>query len=281
MQRASEQTTTSKRGWRSAAPGGAIATIWRHRDLLWKTSLAELHGNYAGSLIGLAWLVLGPMVLLSLYASIYIVIFRVRPVALTQATYVLYIFSGLTPLLGFTGALAAGTMSLSANRQILLNTVFPAELIPLREVLTNSAALIVSLCLVCVLDAFVGRLSLLTLLVPALFVLQIMFVTGLVWILSLVNLVVRDVQMALNYVNLILLISSPIAYTPDMIPRALAPLVWLNPVAYFVMSYQRLIVMDALPSWHLLAGAVAFALASFFGGHYLFRRAKRVMVDYA
>jgi lipopolysaccharide transport system permease protein len=260
---------------------GPILTIWRHRNLLRRTTLSEVRGLYAGSLLGLAWLVIGPLLLLSLYAAIYVVVFRIRPTGLTQADYVLYIFSGLVPFMAFTSSLINGTMSLSLNRQILLNTVFPAELVPLRAVLTNGASFIAGLGIVIVFDVLLGEFSVLSLIVPLFVVLQIMFVAGMVWILSLVTLVLRDVQQILTYVSLALLVASPIAYTPDMIPPSLAPLVWLNPLAYYVMCYQHVLVLDLLPPLPILSGAVLLAFVSFFGGYELFRRAKQIMFDYA
>ena len=75
------------------------ALIWSRRVLLWRSVLVSLRQRFAGSTLGLAWHVLGPAILLLLYAMIYLVIFRVRPVGMDPLTYVLYIFSGLVPLL--------------------------------------------------------------------------------------------------------------------------------------------------------------------------------------
>lgn len=251
-----------------------------HRRLLAATILSELRGLYAGSLLGMIWITVGPLLLLALYATIYAVIFRFRPSDMTQAGYVLYICAGLMPFIAFATALGAGATSLSANKQVLLNTVFPAELIPLRVVLVNSTTVVVGLGVVVAIDAALDVTSPLTLLIPVLVLFQVLFVSGVVWILGLLNLIVRDVQQSLTFVVLALLVITPIAYTPSMVPALLAPVIYANPLAYYVVCYQHIVVLNELPPTGMLAGALLAGPLSFCGGYLLFRHAKQSFFDY-
>lgn len=72
---------------------------------------------------------------LSIYAAVYILIFRVRPAGLTEVDYVLLVFSDLVPLMAFNDALMGSTTSLLANKRRFLNTIFPIDLVPLRSAL--------------------------------------------------------------------------------------------------------------------------------------------------
>jgi lipopolysaccharide transport system permease protein len=116
---------------------------------------------------------------------------------------------------------------------------------------------------------------------PFAVLLQLMFVTGLVWILSLVTLAFRDVQQLLQYVTIVLLIVTPIAYTPDMIPAQLKLLMYLNPVYYFVALYQYPLVFGTLPPWPFVAAALAVACVSFCAGFAVYQKVKTVFYDYA
>lgn len=266
---------------RPIARRGPFMTIFRHRKILLRTTLVDLKGLYAGSLLGIVWIGIGPLLLLCLYASIYLVIFRFRPTELTQVGYVLYIFSGLVPFLAFSSSLGSGAASLASNKQVLLNTVFPAELLPFRAVLVNSVSLLAGLVIVLVVDAALDQPSVWAMALPVLVVLQIMFTAGVIWVISLANLVVRDIQQSLTYVTLALLIATPIAYTPDMIPPTLQPLIWINPLAYYVICYQHVLVLNAMPpTWAMIAATIA-ALVSFTVGFRMFQHAKQVIFDYA
>jgi lipopolysaccharide transport system permease protein len=241
----------------------------------------SLRQRYAGSTLGMAWVVVGPILLLSLYALIYLVVFRVRPTNMEAEVYVLYIFSGLVPFINFSQGLMQGTTALSADREILLNTVFPPELVPLREVTASLVTLAIGVGIICVLGLIIGRFAFTWFLVPVVLFLLLMFLTGLTWILSLANLVLKDIEQILIYVTIVLIIASPIAYTLDMLPPMLKILIYLNPLAYFIICIQCLVVLGSLPPWPIALGAITFGVSTMVVGAYVFNRAKKVFFDYA
>lgn len=249
--------------------------------MLWNTTVGELRQRYARSLMGVFWLGLSPLLLMAFYAFVYLVVFRVRPTAMSEHEYVLYVLAGLIPFLGLSEALASGAASLSLNKAILLNTVFPSELIPVRAVLVSQATTAVGLALTVLVALFMGKLSWTMLLVPIVWLLQVMFVAGIVWVLALASLVLRDIQQSLSFVTMVLMIVTPIAYTVDMVPSALRAIVYLNPLSYFVFAFHDLVVFGRAPSMITLGIMVALALSSYGVGFSIFRRAKKMLFDYA
>jgi len=249
--------------------------------MLWNTTVGELRQRYAGSLMGLFWLGLSPMLLMAFYSFVYLVVFRVRPAAMSEYEYVLYMLAGLIPFLGLSEALAFGTPSLTSNRAILLNTVFPSELVPVRAVLVSQATTAVGLALTVFVALLMGKLSWTMLLVPVVWLLQVMFVTGIVWVLALASLVFRDIQQSLTFVTMALMVVTPIAYTVDMVPRAVRAVVYVNPLSYFVFGFHHLIVFGRAPSAVMVGIMVALALLSYVVGFCIFQRAKKVFFDYA
>jgi lipopolysaccharide transport system permease protein len=258
-----------------------FAAPWRHRRLLQRSLQGELRQKYAGSVLGLAWVVAAPIALMTLYAVVYLYIFRVRPPGMSGPDYVLYLFAGLIPCLGFAESLASGTASLSANRAVLLNTVFPAELIPLRAVLTAQLQTLVGLTLVALAALALGRAGPGLLFLPVAWALLAMFTAGLAWLASLAQLVARDVQQTLTYLSIALLIVSPIGYTPEMAPGAARLLVWLNPLSYFVIGFQEAALHGRLPAPAVLAAMALLAFGSLAFGYWVFARAKRAILDHA
>jgi lipopolysaccharide transport system permease protein len=256
-------------------------TVYRHRSLLLRSVLVEMRHRYAGSAIGVVWIALAPLLLLALYAVVYLVIFRIRPLEMTAAEYVLRISCGLMPVLGFSEALAAGTTSLSLNKQVLLNTVFPPEMIPLRAVIAGSASSLIGLGIVLVGATFLHGPAFSFLVVPIAFLCQVMLIAGLAWILSLANLVLRDVQQILSFLTIALLVASPIAYTPAMLPPRLSAFVYCNPLSYLVIAYQSLIGDGILPDAAVTCGVVLLGVFALTLGFEVFRRAKQVFLDYA
>lgn len=73
--------------------------------MLWATTLADIQSRYAGSVLGMFWLVIYPILMLTAYSVVYVFIFQVRLEQITTPQYVMLIFSGLIPFLGFSEGL--------------------------------------------------------------------------------------------------------------------------------------------------------------------------------
>jgi len=260
----------------------SLAGLVRYWPRLLTSALDTIKQRYTGSIFGSLWVFLFPILQLSIFAGLYTVIFKIRPSGLTEWGYVVLVFSGLVPLLAFSETLVSTSSSLSSNKALLLNTVFPAELIPVRVALASQVSGLAGLIITILVAAFAGRANPLTLAaLPLAWLLLFAFVLGLGWILSLLSLVAKDIQHALGLLTMLVMILSPFAYTPDMVPQALKPLLFLNPLSYYVLIFQSLICYGEWPSLFLVLVATALSIVSFLGGFMMFQKAKQLFFDYA
>src|SRR5690606_21767479 len=108
--------------------------LYRHRLLIAHAVGRDLRYRTAGMAFGMLWLLITPLLLLAVYSVVYIFVFRVRPVAMTEFEYVAYLFCGLVPFLAMSEGLVAGMQSLSAHSVLLTSTVFPVEILAVRSV---------------------------------------------------------------------------------------------------------------------------------------------------
>lgn len=263
---------TRKAPWR-------LIYVYRHR--ITEAIFHELRLRYVGSFFGVLWAFLYPALQLGIYAALYAFVFRIRPPGLDEFGYVLLVFSGLVPLLTFNEAMIASMNSLVANKALLLNTVFPAELIPLRAALTAQIPGVIGLGITLCLGLVLGRVSWLAIIMlPILWGLLVMFATGIGWALSLLTLVTKDVTHGIGLVTMLLFILSPFAYTPEMVPSSLKAVLWLNPLSYFVLSFQRLLCFGEAPAISHTVAVLVIGLGTFLCGFRLFERGKRVFFDY-
>ncbi|PYN96543.1 MAG: ABC transporter [Candidatus Rokuibacteriota bacterium] len=265
---------------RRITSGHSARVVWTHAGILLRVTRNELRTRYAGSLLGAGWLFVYPLVLLAIYAAVYQVIFRVEVPRLTPGQYVLYVFAGLAPFLMMAEALSQSVSSVVSNKFILTSVVFPLDLVVPKAVLLSQGSMIVGVVLIVLTNVVTGHATWTVVLVPVLWALFLVAITGFAWILSLIHVVFRDLQNLLGLVLMVALIASPIAYTPDMVPARLRPLLDLNPFAHFAMAYQQLLVLGELPSLAHAVVIVALAGGLFGLGGWFFGRAKRVFVDY-
>ena len=253
--------------------------IWKRAALLLINSVkVDLDTQHAGTVLGLIWVVLGPLLLLILYTLIYAVIFNVRVPEFTQAEYVINVFSGLVPFLAFSQALSTSAGSLSRGKALLF-TSYPAEFIPAKAVISAYVIVIPSTILVLIGDFLLSEPSWYSLLVPVVIFLQMLFSIGLGFLLALLTLAIKDITLAIQYVVIALLIATPIAYTPGMVPPQLLPLFYVNPLFYFVSTFQHLILLNKPPGLDIILPGLVFTALTFFGGLWVFRRGRMALMD--
>src|SRR3984957_10659987 len=240
----------------------------------------DVRQRYAGSVLGSFWALLYPLFMVAFYATIYVVIFRVRVPNLSPEVYTVLVMSGLSAVLMFSESISNGLGAIVNQRSLLLNTVFPAELLPPRSVLASQVPSLVAIVLASIAAVFLGSASPIAIfVVPIAWILLIMFLIGLVWIFSLIALVLRDIQQGVSIINMSMMVLSPMAYTPDMVPSALKFIIWLNPISYFILCLQAPLALGTWPSPAAMIGSVCLGVCSFFLGIAFFRRARFAFVD--
>lgn len=253
----------------------------RSARLLVAVAGTDIRARYAGSVMGRAWFALSPLFLLVVYSTIYLFVFQVRPANLSPAAYVLHVFAGIAPYLAIGEAMTLGaTCLIGVNRSALASTVFPMELIPARPVIASLAHLVFGLFFVMIGSILLNGPALSWVLLPLVIVCHILGVMGIVWVLAIVNPLIRDLQHTLGFLLMVLMIASPIGYTVDMAPAALRPLLFMNPMGLLISTYQTILVAGVFPTGANLGLLVFESLAFFIGGAFFFDRGRRVVLDY-
>jgi lipopolysaccharide transport system permease protein len=250
-----------------------------HRKTLLATAWNDIRAKYRGTVLGMGWCVLYPIVFLCLYAIVYLLIFRIRITGYSPFEYVLMIFAGLIPFLGFSESLSTGVGSVMANRGLIRNTMFPIELIPVKSVLSSSATMIVGLVVLLLTLWAKGSILMSQAMIPVIFLLQLLFTIGFIWLLAAINVFFQDLGQMVGVLVLFLMLVSPIAYTQDMIPPSIMPLMYINPIFYMIMLYRGAIVLGQVPL-DLFAAFLTISVVTFAVGYHVFSRLKPMFADY-
>ncbi|WP_165474716.1 ABC transporter permease [Legionella nagasakiensis] len=256
-----------------------LYTLNKHKRLLTATTINGLSSRFTSSVFGAAWLVLYPLIFLSMYSLIFIFILGVRMPDLSTTHYVLIIFSGLVPFLAFSEAFSVGTLSIIANRGLLRNTLFPIEMVVARDVLIGHATMGLGLILVWVAVLYNGHIYWTQLVIPLIFLFQIIMTLGFVWITSSLTVFFRDIQQAVPIIILFLMLVSPIGYTDEMVPQAMRAIIKLNPLAWLMHLYRQSFLTGVLSIMELVFFGL-FSIACCLLGYHLISRLKPIFADY-
>lgn len=257
-----------------------LLTMFRYRQGLTATTIVELRKRYAGSVFGILWVLLYPVLLLAVYIFVYMVVFKVRFPGFSEFEYVLYVFCGLVPYLAMWDAISTGAVSIKQNIHLVRNVMLPIELIPIRSVAMSMVAQFVSLAILIVLTAAGGKLTPHILWLPLIIVFQTLFLLGIVFFVASLAVTLLDISYFLNLFLLLLLFLSPIGFKPEMIPAGLEFIVTYNPVYYITEMFRSSLLFGTLPDPITAFIFLALCSSVFVAGCAFFIRFKYMLIDY-
>jgi lipopolysaccharide transport system permease protein len=238
-------------------PGSVFSALWPHLrrlpgywDLLWTLTAHRIKVRYKQSLLGWAWAVLQPLLLMLIFTLLSSM--TSSKVASGGVPYSLFVYAGVLPWSFFSTALANSTNSLVGQTALVTKVWFPREILPLSYV---TAALfdflVASLLLVgLMLHNHVTPTPLVLLAIPLVALISVLaFALGLA--LAAVQVRYRDIGLAVPLLLQIWMFLSPVIYPFSQVPVAYRWLYQLNPMTGLVEGFRRVTVQGLSPDWHL------------------------------
>lgn len=259
---------------------GMVRTLVTHARLLTAITRVELSKKYAGSVLGASWLILQPALLLSVYLFVYLVVFKMRFPGFSSLGYALYVFTGLIPYMATIEAVTSGAVSIKQNIHLVKNVMLPIELVPVRAVLVASMTQAVGLVVIILMSALNGTLGPYLAFLPVVWALHLVMLFGVVWILASLAVALPDISYFVNLFLFLLMWVSPIGFTPDMVPKELAAVLYVNPVYYLVEMYRDCLLFGTLPPLFDAAVFTLMAVVLFAIGSTFFRAFRGILLDY-
>src|SRR4051812_33530100 len=220
----------------------------RYRFLFEQLVRRELRQKYQGSVLGLAWYVVNPLVLMGAY---WFMFGRVLPGLVSHPDYPLFLIVGLLVWLFFSQSLLGAAGSLIDQGSLVRKARFPWEVIPAAVVtvqLVTFAAVLVLVVVVCA--AVRGTLDWPLLLLPALVAALYVFAAGLALVVSVLHAYFRDVAPILAAILLPWFFISPIFFDPSDVTHNDTyrdVLQWANPIAPFITAVRDVVYGGAVP----------------------------------
>ena len=261
-------------------PTNPLWLILTHVDYFYKKSVLDLRIRYKKTLIGIGWVFVTPLFFLSLYSVTQIYIYNVHPKGVSSLQFVLMMFCGLMSVLSISETLANSSEAFATNKNLLMNSYMTPDVLIAQSSLLGLVNCLIGISLAVVTNILIGNASIYLFLVPVIFFLQSLFLIGLGWIFSILTLLIKDLQFFIRFLAMALLIISPIAYTYDMVPPKLALVIYLNPISYFILAYQDVIILGKMPPLDIVCGMFLITTLVFVVGFKFFSRLQATMVDY-
>ena len=243
---------------------------------LWRTLVQqELAVRYRGTLLGRAWPLLMPLLMLAIYGFVFGAVFRARWPGLADGDHLgfaLNLFLGLLVHDLLAEAVGQAPSLFQRNSNFVRKIVFPLPVlvaVPLGTALVHMA---VGLCLVCVVNAIWGTgwqwqaLALPLILTP-----YIMMLYGISLALAALGVYLRDLNQIVSVLVLLVLFTGTVFYPRAMVPSVFAGVVGANPISWPTDALRAAILAGQMPEMAAIAAYMVSAILVLLLGAFLFR----------
>lgn len=259
----------------------SLASLYQNRWLAGYFVQRELFKSTKGSFLGVAWLLLTPLLMVVLYTLIFSQVIGMRFREVDSVTnFGLYLFCGLIPFLAYSDTLNQSVSSIRSNSTLVQKLVFPAEILPLTPTVAALISQFFSLAALVPIALVLGNpISWTIALLPMILVPQLLFMLGLGYFAAVVGTYLPDIKESLRALVRATFFATPIIWPPERAYEAgLGFLVEYNPLAILVESYRNLILDGVVPGIGFL-GFTAFSGVLCMVGFLLFVKVKKNFGD--
>lgn len=255
-------------------PWAPIQVGIQHRQLIQQLAWRRIESRYRGSVLGILWAFVDPILILAVYTFVFCVVFKAKwsgaVVTGNNAEFALFLFSGVMIYNIFSQCIAEAPTDMIRNRLFVTDMIFPIEVLTWASLLVALFNFTLSCLILVGFYFFVYGLPPSSILWLPLILSPLLFATlGLSWFLSSLGVYIRDVAQVTGVFITMFLFMSPIFYSAASVPEELRPVYDLNPlVAILEMSKGALfhgqapiapvLILSILGSWLIMWAGFAW-----------------------
>ena len=282
-----------------------LRDLWLQREVLKSLVKKELKVKYKGSVMGVAWSFIQPIVQLFVYG---IVLGIFLGLGSETPGFGMYLFLGLVLWSLFSEIVLSGTSSVRANAGLVKKVTIRREIIPIAVSIVALVNFLISCSVIVLGFALTGnwpQVERLPFAIPAILIIFI-FGSGLAMLLSAFNVVARDTKFIVDLLMMLTMWMSSIFYAwhnvkyaleSRGVPDWLVSLFLNNPITASIIAWRQAMwpqateaaerasieisagvtnphVYDLFDSWHspVLIGTLLFSLGFFWFAQRVFNR---------
>ena len=253
-----------------------VGELAAYRELILNLTQRDLKLKYKGSVLGVAWSLLNPLLQMAIYTLIFSVFLRIVVVP----NYWAFIIGGILVWTFFSTSLLTASVAFVRNPGLISRVYFPIEVLPISNVLANFVNFLIPLAILLVVLPIGGiHLGLSLVLLPVVCLALLATAIGLGLVAASVTVFLRDIEHFLQLGIQIFFYATPILYPLDAgsLPQGASRFIQilrLNPLAWYMDSYHNILYFGTWPSPREFTAMIVFSVVCLVGGYSIFAKVR-------
>ncbi|MES2817380.1 MAG: ABC transporter permease [Pseudomonadota bacterium] len=250
--------------------------------LIMQLSRREVASRYRGSVMGLFWSFLAPIVMLVVYTFVFSVVFKARwgTGGDDKASFALNLFAGIIVHGLFAESVTRAPGLMLQHASYVKRVVFPLWILPPVTVVSALFHALISVVVLLAAQVLIyGYVHWQVMALPVLLVPLILVVLGVSWLLAALGVFLRDLNQLVPMIVMVMMFMSPIFYPVSALPEAYQSWLYLNPLTPAIEMIRALVLEGQLPEWRSFAVYLAAGILSAGLGLAFFARVRRGFAD--
>lgn len=260
-------------------PKHSWKAVQRYRELVQVLVSRNLSVRYRGSILGIYWSLLSPLIMTGVYTAIFGAAFA-SYYNDSMVNYVLAAFTGLVVINFFSASTSQALISVVGNGALLNKMKLPMSIFPVSIITANIFQFCAGpLPLLMVVAGLTSRSVVNVVAVIFPFMALVMICLGVGYLVSGLFVFFRDLPYFYELVTFALWISSPVFYPSEIVPESVKPFLIFNPLTRIIESIRQIVLSGDSPDMSLVAAAWLSGIILLVAGWTCFRWWKPQFMD--
>ncbi len=245
-----------------------LENLYKYRYLLWDLVLRDLKVKYRRSILGFAWSILNPLLMMLVITAVFQNLFQT-----SIENFPIYYLTGYLFFSFVTESTNMAMNSIVWSSALIKKVYMPKYIFPLEKCLFGFVNMLFS---------FIATIMMMLVLrvpfTPSFFAFPIpmlylfVFALGLSYFLAAANVFFRDIAHLYGVFTTAWMYLTPIFYPMDMLPNFMVQILKLNPLYHFILYFRALVMQNHIPDLHSNLVCMGFSLIMFLFGVWFFKR---------
>ncbi len=257
-------------------------SFWRNRGLIWQMSKREILGTYRGSVLGVLWSFINPLLMLSMYTIVFGYVFQSRwgMENESKADFALLLFIGLSVFQLFSANFTRAPGLILSNAQYVKKVVFPLEIYPFISLVVSLFHVFLNFILIIIFYSILRlEFPVYAIFIPLAILPLMIFILGISWFLSALGVYFRDLGQIILFINTMLMFLSPIFFPMSRLPAFLQSVAKFNPLTFPLEWVRNMFLKSTLPDPIEFVLFTFYSLLVFWLGFIFFQKSRKGFAD--